>query len=576
MKAFLRFLAALNAWLFVFSFGSMAQVERFIGNETMTYEELITAYQELDKKYEEATLLEVGQSDVGLPIHVLLIDGEGAKSPETIRADKPVWMINNGIHPGEPCGVDASYRFARFLLEGRLEGISIDSISIAIIPMYNVGGALNRGCCSRANQNGPLAYGFRGNARNLDLNRDFVKCDAQNTAAFIAAFQRLQPDVLVDTHTSNGADYQYTMTLITTQPDKLGGALGDYVRNVFDPNLHHAMDQKGWKMSPYVNTHGTTPEEGIVGFLETPRYCTGYAALFGTIGFTTEAHMLKPFEDRVESTFAFLCSMGEFLSARGRDVHAQRLKWMQELQLASSLPVRWILDDSRVDTLTFDGYRASHPPSEVTGAPRLKYNRAEPFSCQITYKNSYVSDRQVVVPEFYIIPQAWREVIALLELNGVQLERFPGPKQLDVETYVLDEVKFGTRPYEGHFLHTLNGWHLEQRTVQIQKGDVLVKTNQPAKRFIVEILEPMADDALFRWNYFDSVLQQKEWYSDYVFEDTAADMLKEQPDLKRRFEEKKANDSAFATNPEAQLYWLYTQSDHFEPSVNRYPIFRYK
>ena len=100
---------------------------------------------------------------------------------------------------------------------------------IVIIPVYNVGGALNRGSYSRANQNGPEAYGFRGNARNLDLNRDFIKCDSRNARSFNRLFNQWKPDVFVDTHTSNGADYQYVMTLISTQKDRLGGALGEFL-----------------------------------------------------------------------------------------------------------------------------------------------------------------------------------------------------------------------------------------------------------------------------------------------------------------------------------------------------------
>ena len=94
--------------------------------------------------------------------------------------------------------------------------------SWVFIPQYNVGGASRRNCCTRANQDGPEGYGFRGNAANLDLNRDFIKMDSRNAEAFVALFRAMDPDVFVDTHTSNGADYPYTMTLITTQEDKAG------------------------------------------------------------------------------------------------------------------------------------------------------------------------------------------------------------------------------------------------------------------------------------------------------------------------------------------------------------------
>ena len=85
------------------------------------------------------------------------------------------------------------------------------------IPVYNVDGALSRQDTSRVNQNGPEAFGFRGNARHLDLNRDFIKADSLNARTFAQVFTRWDPDVMVDTHTSNGADYQHVVTLIATQ-----------------------------------------------------------------------------------------------------------------------------------------------------------------------------------------------------------------------------------------------------------------------------------------------------------------------------------------------------------------------
>ena len=143
---------------------------------------------------------------------------------------------------------------------------------VCIIPIYNVDGALNRGSFSRANQNGPEEYGFRGNARNLDLNRDFIKCDAENTKSFIKIFREWQPEVFVDTHISDGADYQYTMTVIPTQQSKLHPALTGYVNKDLLPVLHAEMKNKNFEFCPYVETMKQIPDDGISAFLETPRF----------------------------------------------------------------------------------------------------------------------------------------------------------------------------------------------------------------------------------------------------------------------------------------------------------------
>jgi hypothetical protein len=91
---------------------------------------------------------------------------------------------------------------------------------------YNIGGALNRNSTSRANQDGPEVYGFRGNARNYDLNRDFIKSDTRNTKSFVEII--INADVFIDNHVSNGSDYQYKLTYIMTQHNKLGTVLGDF------------------------------------------------------------------------------------------------------------------------------------------------------------------------------------------------------------------------------------------------------------------------------------------------------------------------------------------------------------
>ena len=62
--------------------------------------------------------------------------------------------------------------------------------------------------------------------------------------------------------------------------------------------------------------------------------------------------------------------------------------------------------------------------------------------------------------------------------------------------------------------------------MQFQKGDWYIPMNQVANRFLIETLEPQAEDSYFAWNYFDAILGQKEGYSAYAFEDIAADYVK--------------------------------------------------
>jgi len=140
---------------FVFQLANLfAQEETpFKGNVTVTYDEAIQQYELLGQSNEGAFLVEYGTSDIGKPIHLFIINKGGDQDPNEFDAKKSVLFINNGIHPGEPCGVDASLKLARNLLTRNPKYTKLlDSVIVCIVPMYNVGGALNRNCCVRANQ----------------------------------------------------------------------------------------------------------------------------------------------------------------------------------------------------------------------------------------------------------------------------------------------------------------------------------------------------------------------------------------------------------------------------------------
>ena len=110
--------------------------------------------------------------------------------------------------------------------------------------------------------------------------------------------------------------------------------------------------------------------------------------------------------------------------------------------------------------------------------------------------------------------------------------------------------------------------------IKFSKGDFVFLTSQPAIKYLMETLEPEAIDSFFNWNFFDTILQQKEGYSDYVFEDLATKFISDNPEIKVKFEEKKKSDEAFAENPSAQLDWIYKNSPYYEKAHLQYPIYR--
>jgi hypothetical protein len=383
----------------------------------------------------------------------------------------------------------------------------------------------------------------------------------------------MDPDVFIDTHTTNGADYTYSMTLITTQPDK-AGPLESFLRNEVNPALFASMAAQGVPMSPYVSTRGETPESGIIGFLETPRYSTGYAALFGTIGFVSEAHMLKPFPERVAATRAFLATTGRWMVEQNEDIRAARADFRRALEQSRELPLRWELNRNDSVPLPFTGYAAEYLPSEVSGQPRLRYNRDQVWQREVPYFNRYTPVAWSRVPEAYWIPGAWREVIERIAAQGIPMYRLPADSTALLEVTYIDGFTSPARPYEGHHMNRVDSLHRTVQEVALYAGDVRISTDGPWKRYLVETLEPEAHDSFFVWNFFDSMLQQKEGYSGYVFEDTAAELLERDVALRAAFERARAEHPEWATDGDAALRWVYRHSPYMEASANRYPVYR--
>jgi hypothetical protein len=543
------------------------------GKETATYEQTIQWYQQLAKTNAGITIKTFGNTDVGYPLHLVLYSKGKVQDP-TIwhKAGKVVLLINNGIHPGEPDGIDASMMLLRDLVTGKIT--MPDNLAIGIIPIYNIGGSLNRNSFSRVNQDGPISYGFRGNAQNLDLNRDFIKSDSRNAKAFAEIFQFMNPDLFMDNHVSDGADYQHTMTLLTTQHDKLGGPIGDFLHDVFEPALYKSMEAKQWPMCPYVNFFGANPDRGWDAFYDAPRYSSGYAALFQTMGFVPETHMLKPFPQRVKATYALMQTMIEEGSKHALTIKTKRAASIEAVKKQTSFASTWQKDTTRHDFIRFLGYQAGRKTSEVTGMDRLFYDRTQPFDKQVKFFNYFNGIKPINKPKAYLIPQGWHTVIDLLKLNKVDMKRLEKDTTITVEAYRIEEYKTSTRVFEKHYRQGEVKLSNNQQQIRFLKGDYLIPTGQRADRFLVEVLEPTMDDSYFSWNFFDAILQQKEGYSAYRWEDVAAEWLNKNPNLRKQLEEKKLADPKFAANANAQLDFVYKNSPYYEPAHLRYPVYR--
>lgn len=547
----------------------------FSGTTTPSWAGTLEAFRELSDAHSGATLTELGADDNGSPIHLFILHNGTAPHPDSLRAaGKRILWITNGIHAGEPDGVDASLLLARALLHSDQYMGLLANTAVCIVPVYNVSGAQQRNSHTRANQNGPEEYGFRANARNLDLNRDFIKADSRNTRDLLKALAHWDPDIYFETHVSNGADHQYVMELLTTHPDRLDPALRSYLDSTLKPGLYAWMEGRGHLMCPYFETVKDFPEQGLEGFLDGPRYSSGHAGLRNRIGILSETHMLKPFADRVNATFQLMLATLAVLDREGEELAGARQQARRNIAAATFFGFNYTLDTTQVEQLPWKGYRAGYKPSAVSGLQRLYYDQSQPTDTAVPWMDRFKPSFTIDKPKAYIIPQAWHEVIERLKLESVPMAVVPERPSLEVEHQRIVDFSTVRAPYEGRYLHYGITAESESGTFHAMPGDVLVPMGHPTDRLVMEIMEPRASDSFFAWGFFDSVLQQKEYFSSYVFEDIAADMLQKDPALRNALEQRIANDPAFAADARAQLDWVYKHSPHYEPTHRLYPVGR--
>ena len=237
-------------------------------------------------------------------------------------------------------------------------------------------------------------------------------------------------------------------------------------------------------------------------------------------------------------------------------------------------PVKWKLDREFSTPIVFKGYEASYIESELTSQKRLFYDKSKPFEKIIPYRNRYEADIVVSKPAYYAIPQGWHRVVSYLQANGVVMETFEEDMTMPATAYYIEDYQTRSSPYEGHYTHYGLKLRKEKASIAFRQGDWLVKLDQPANRFIIETLEPEAEDSYFKWNMFDTILGSKEGFSSYVFEDIAVEILNNDSDLEAAYRQQQKEDPEFAGNRYRQLSWIYERSVYKEPGHLRYPIFR--
>jgi hypothetical protein len=528
------------------------------------------------------TVTSFGRSPQGRDLPLVIVDRDGYADPAKVKASgRAVVLIQACIHAGECEGKDAGILFLRDVAITKKYAALLERITFLFIPVFNVDGHERFGAFNRINQNGPKEMGWRVNANNLNLNRDYLKADSLEIRAWLKLFQAWLPDFFLDCHTTDGADYQYALTYDTEMgitPWFIEPNLGTWVRDTYLKAFEARMNQDGFPVFPYVTFRKWhDPRSGLVGGPSRPMLSHGYLTAQNRPGMLLETHMLKPYKLRVEAmqvalqhTSEILCMERDRLLRLNREADAYTSsRTFREQPMALDFT-----NNGVSQPVAFKGYEYTHEKSTLSGGDWFKYDRTRPMEFQIPYFRELKPTASARVPEAYLIPAEWTDVIARLDLHGIQYHRLQAPREVAVSTWKFERVQWAKGTIEGHERVESLDMQAISEEIHFPAGSVLVPTSQRSARIIVHLLEPGSEDSLLRWGFFNAIFEQKEWGESYVLEGLAREMLAKDPALCAEFEQKKAADKVFAADSEAILNWFYNHSPYRDQQMNVYPVGR--
>ena len=500
------------------------------------------------------------------PMLALVVSGDGTLTPEAARRrGRPVLLIQGGIHAGEIEGKDAGLWLLRDLLEGDAEVLR--AVTIVFVPVFNVDGHERFGPNHRPNQRGPVEMGFRTNAGNLNLNRDYVKVDTPEMAAMLALFGAWDPVVYVDLHTTNGAKFEHDIAVLVEPRTGAGAALSDAIQA--------GLAARGHLPLPFYPSFIVydDPASGFDHGDPPPRFSQAYAAARGRIGILVETHSWRTYPERIRSTRNLLEVL---LERAGTDAAA----WRQAADAADAAGARLagaevvlthdVAPTAR--TIEFRGYRYQRVPSEVSGGTWTIYDESTPELWRVPYYDVLVPALTVRAPAGgYLVHAGFAAAIApRLDAHGIAYTTLAEAAPVDGEVFRATKVTRGD-PFEARTRITLEGaWAREAR--HAPAGSLWVPIDQPRARLILHLFEPAAPDSLASWGFFDAVFEQKEYLEGYVAEEVARQMLRD-PAVKAAFDAALA-DPEFAKDPRARLRWFHRRHPSWDERKDLLPVWK--
>jgi hypothetical protein len=542
---------------------------------TPRYDETVAWLRRLVDRSPRLSMLSLGRSAEGRDIWMVVASREGAATARALSADgRPTLLAHAGIHAGEIDGKDAGMMLLRDMTVLAPRRDLLERANFLFVPILNVDGHERFSPHNRIHQRGPVEQGWRSNRRNLNLNRDYAKLETEELQALVAAIREWQPDLYLDLHVTNGADYRYDVTFGYNGAHAWSPNVARWLDGVLTPALNGDLESMGHVPGPLVfPTNQRDMGGGRTSWTADVRFSNGWGDARHLPTVLVENHSLKPYPQRVLGTYVLLESA---LRTLGREHGSLRRAVAQDVAEApETIALGWARSTGEAVPESFQGVRSETYISPVSGAVTVRWT-GEPVDERIPVVRMDTPSAVARRPAHYYIPAAWYPIAQRLELQGIEVERLERATRAEVEQYRLPQGVLDTEhsPFEGRALYLSGAPLVEKRAIDLPAGSFRVDTAQPLGTLAVLLLEPQAPDSYYAWGYLASILQRTEYFDAYVMEPTARAMLDADPALALEFEAELLGNPAFAADPKARLEWFYERSPYRDAEHRLYPIFR--
>jgi len=576
-------LICLSALLLISMFGSSqghdltTLFERTLGKESDDYDSTVVYCRKLEEKSDMVKLTYIGRSAQGRDIPMLIVSKNKVFDvPSVKNSSSIVLLVQACIHPGEPDGKDAGLMLIRDMITKPEMKALADKVVILFLPILNPDGYENKSMYNRCFQNGPLYRGTRTSAQNLNLNRDFSKLDSPEIKCWQTMYHQWNPDFFIDCHVTDGADYQYTVTYNFGIFGNMTPSVTDWAKNNYLNYITSEMEKAGKPISYYVEFKKMSDtRSGIASGIWGPMYADEYVSVTNRPAFLIETHMYKDYYSRVTNTYEIIRKSLIFLNKESSEL--KKLLASNDQYLSSEdyreKPFSLAFELSTDSVMTdFMGYDYQVTQSDISGGEWYKFDNRKPVTYKIPYYNKPVANVFCNLPEAYIIPVEWADIIERTSLHGIKISRLKNDLTLKATVSKLSNIVFENQSYEGH--QRLQNFDVQETETERKyyHGSAIIVTSQPTVQVIAHLLEAKGPVSFLSWGFFNTCFQVKERPENYIIEVVAREMIKENPELLEELNSLKQRDTLFAKDQMAILDWFYNRSKYADKSLNEYPV----